>query len=347
VIDRISIALAVALHLGIIMLLARLTFEVPEDEPQVSSVDIKFRGVQDGIDDPSPPLADAPEPSQDLDARAASQDIITDLPVEQMPEADALPEPLPVSNPAPQALAAAEPEPAPPPRAEELLAVAEPAPVPRPVPVPLVVPAPTPTPEPFTASEMVQQSATVPVPQPVTASAGAPSSAESRLAVSALADALPQPPERTRPRLTATVLSGLRGAVGSQATQSRLNSATIGSAIAGATPRGLQGLTMRQKTDLAQKVREQVMPCWKPPASDAPIAGAVRLRFRLDRKGAVIGLPAQVGPTDQSGPNAAYLGLLANSGRRAILMCAPLRLPADLYEAWSEVEVEFDPRDLR
>jgi hypothetical protein len=41
------------------------------------------------------------------------------------------------------------------------------------------------------------------------------------------------------------------------------------------------------------------------------------------------------------------MNLLANSGRRAIVLCAPLELPAELYDAWAEVEVEFDPRDLR
>lgn len=346
-IERFSIALAVALHLGIIMLLGRLTFEVQEDEPQVTPMDIKFRGVQDGKDEPEPVLAEAPKASRDLDARAAPQDAIAEPQVEQNSGADALPEPVPVSQPAPQALAAAEPVLAPQPKPEpELLAAADQTPAPRPVPEPLVVPAPSLKPEPLAAPVAAGQLATVPVSQPVPASAQLPSAAESRRAVSALANALPQSPEKTRPRLTATVLSGMRGAVGNQTAQSRLNSADIGSAIAGASPRGLQGLTMRQKIDLAQKVREQVMPCWKPPASDAPIVAAVRLRFRLDRKGGVVGLPAQVG-VPPSGPNAAYLGLLVNSGRRAILMCAPLRLPADLYEAWSEVEVEFDPRNLR
>ena len=149
-------------------------------------------------------------------------------------------------------------------------------------------------------------------------------------------------------RLDASALARSRSIAGSApAEQSRLNSATIGSAIGRAAPRGLPGLTFRQKEDLAQKVREQVMPCWNPPAAEGAGFASVRLRFRLDRGGRVIGQPVQSGSTGQTSANAAYVNLLTNSGRRAVLLCAPLELPPELYEAWAEVEVEFDPRELR
>lgn len=147
--------------------------------------------------------------------------------------------------------------------------------------------------------------------------------------------------------LDASTLARSRSiAASGPAAQSRLNSATIGSAIGKAAPRGLPGLTFRQKVDLAQKVREQVMPCWNPPAADGVGLASVRLRFRLDREGRVIGQPVQSGSDGQTSANAAYVNLLTNSGRRAVMLCAPLKLPPELYEAWAEVEVEFEPREL-
>lgn len=336
-IERISVALAVAIHLGIILLLGRLNFEVQESEQEVSAMDIKFRGVQNGPEIPQIASAPSPEASPDLDARAAPRDETADTEetlAAPPSRADAMPEPAPPLASAPEAPPIVKPASTPKPE-PETLAIADPAPEPISVPRPASAPAPP------------SRQASAPAAQPVPMAPQAPSPADSRRAVSALAASLPQSRERPRPRLNATVLSGLRDAAGSENARSKFNSAAIGSAISVAAPRGLPGLTTRQKIDLAQKVREQVMPCWKPPASDAPIEATVRLRFRLDRKGGVVGLPAQSGVTDPALPNAAYLSLLANSGRRAILMCAPLKLPPDLYEAWAEVEVEFDPRDVR
>ena len=36
----------------------------------------------------------------------------------------------------------------------------------------------------------------------------------------------------------------------------------------------------------------------------------------------------------------------AESARRAVLACAPYSLPSDKYEAWADVIVHFDPRDM-
>lgn len=336
-IERISVALAIAVHLAIILLLGRLNFEVNEGEQQINAMDIKFRGVQSGIDSP---LDAFPEPSPALQVSepaamplAENADSVGPVPVppsaaevspKSKPEVKSSPEaPMPavpasVPQAKPVAQASAEP-----------ISVADP--VPRPI-TPLAL-APT------AASAAISQ----PVPAPVQA----PVPADTRRAVSDIANTLRQSGERTRPRLNAAMLSGLRNTVGGDQKSSQLNVAVIGSAIARAAPRGLPGLTRVQKIDLAQKVREQVMPCWKPPVSDAPMEATVRLRFRLDQNGGVVGLPTQSAASNPAAPNAAYLNLLANSGRRAILKCAPLKLPPDLYEAWADVEVEFDPRDLR
>lgn len=145
------------------------------------------------------------------------------------------------------------------------------------------------------------------------------------------------------PRLNASELSRSIGSGEARPQRARINSAALGTAIGEAAPRGVPGLTLRQRADLAAMVRSQVIPCWNPPPPDNAASAVVSLRFRLDRDGRVIGKPAVSGQFDEQSP---YLNLLANSARRAILLCAPLDLPSELYDAWAEVEVEFDPRDL-
>lgn len=147
-----------------------------------------------------------------------------------------------------------------------------------------------------------------------------------------------------RPRLNSSALARSLGTGEPRPQRARINSATLGSAIGQAAPRGVPGLTVRQRADLAEMVRSQVIPCWNPPAAEGVPAVSVKLRFRLDRQGSLVGRPSVSGST---GGESSYMNLLTNSGRRAILLCAPLKLPAELYDAWAEVEVEFDPRDLR
>ena len=70
------------------------------------------------------------------------------------------------------------------------------------------------------------------------------------------------------------------------------------------------------------------------------------LHIQLDRGGNVIGSPSVVRIAGQNGRNGAYANTLAGSVRRAVLRCAPIKLPSELYEAWSNVELNFDPRDI-
>lgn len=123
--------------------------------------------------------------------------------------------------------------------------------------------------------------------------------------------------------------------------------AALGSAVQGARPVGAGRLTMRQKVDLVSLIRRQITPCWNPPSlAENPGVVTVSLRIRLEPSGAVNGTPS-VSSVDGANPsNQAYVTALIGSVRRAVLRCAPLRLPADLYDAWSDVELNFDPRDV-
>lgn len=294
-IDRLSTAISVGLHLAIIVLLGKITFALEQAEIRKTGMEIEIIDLEHALPSVRPVIAKAAAPSSPVSDQQQSK-----LPVPAFRSAS---------------LNAALPD-AQPKRVNLGPVVEARAPVAQPAPEPASTPA---------AKGVAPAQAAIASPTP-----------------------LAQPKVASVARLDAAALmrSGSIGGA-APADRTRLNSATIGSAIGKAAPRGLPGLTFRQKIDLAQKVREQVMPCWNPPVAEGAGLASVRLRFRLDRGGRVVGQPSQTGSTGQTSTNAAYINLLTNSGRRAVMLCAPLQLPPELYEAWAEVEVEFDPRDLR
>lgn len=296
-IDRLSNAFSLMVHVLVIVLLGRMTFAADLVERREAGMEIEIVDFEYAMPDARPAIAEAPaaEPSA-----LASET----LPWQQAMEAPPAPNPAPSEPNVPAPAAATD--------------IVEQTRARVPVPAPALLPTPAPK------AEAPAQSAST---RPTTPASDKPGDA---------------------PRLDAAALARSSGIANvSPATQTRLNSATIGSAIGEAAPRGVKGLTFRQKVDLAQKVRDQVMPCWNPPSASEAGLAIVRLRFRLDRDGRVVGQPVQSGVTGQTEANAAYINLLTNSGRRAILMCAPLELPPELFEAWAQVEVEFNPRDLQ
>lgn len=154
------------------------------------------------------------------------------------------------------------------------------------------------------------------------------------------------PPPR-RPVFDPASLSHAIATKTSQTQKTRLSSAAIGSAIGKATPKGAAGLSVRQKTNLAELVRSQITPCWNPPTDDKIAERLVVVtRIRLDRTGALIGIPDVATVRGRTPGNAAFANALAGSVRRAVMRCSPLRLPAELFEAWSDIELTFDPRDI-
>jgi TolA protein len=69
----------------------------------------------------------------------------------------------------------------------------------------------------------------------------------------------------------------------------------------------------------------------------------IRVSFHLDRSGEIVGDP-EVTVTGGEG-NAR--DVLASSAKRAVLKSAPFnKLPADKYDTWSDVVVNFDPSDF-
>jgi TolA protein len=90
-------------------------------------------------------------------------------------------------------------------------------------------------------------------------------------------------------------------------------------------------------------LRGQVQRCWNIPAGAAD-AGNLRVsvKFKLDPSGALEGSPEII----SGGGSAGVERAAAEAARRAVSRCAPYNLPADKYEAWADVIVNFDPSEM-
>jgi colicin import membrane protein len=90
-------------------------------------------------------------------------------------------------------------------------------------------------------------------------------------------------------------------------------------------------------------LRQKLGGCWSIPAGvdDAGML-KVSVRFRLDRSGVLEGRPEIISGGAASGPGRTA----AESAVRAVQKCAPFNLPADKYDSWSEVVVNFDPSEM-
>ena len=96
-----------------------------------------------------------------------------------------------------------------------------------------------------------------------------------------------------------------------------------------------------------EAVRRQIQPCWNFPVG-ARDAGSLRVLIRLwlDRDGSV----RRAAVLDRARIDGdAKLRAAADAGLRAVKnpRCSPLRLPADKYDRWKVLTIDFDPSKLR
>jgi outer membrane biosynthesis protein TonB len=90
-------------------------------------------------------------------------------------------------------------------------------------------------------------------------------------------------------------------------------------------------------------LRERIRDCWSPPPgidSNTNIYVSLRVLFKPD--GSLAQMPVIVaGTASAMGP------ALAESGKRALLMCQPFTmLKPEHYAQWKDITVDFNPRDL-
>jgi outer membrane biosynthesis protein TonB len=90
-------------------------------------------------------------------------------------------------------------------------------------------------------------------------------------------------------------------------------------------------------------LRQKIETCWNIPAGATDAENLkVSVQFKLDRSGALEGSPEIISGGGSSGVERAA----AEAARRAVARCAPYNRPADKYEAWAEVIVNFDPSEM-
>jgi outer membrane biosynthesis protein TonB len=90
-------------------------------------------------------------------------------------------------------------------------------------------------------------------------------------------------------------------------------------------------------------LRERIRDCWSPPPGiDANTNIYISLRVLFKPDGSLAQMPTVVaGSASPMGP------ALAESGKRALLMCQPFTmLKPEHYAQWKDITVDFNPRDL-
>jgi hypothetical protein len=192
------------------------------------------------------------------------------------------------------------------------------APVP-PTPVPVAPPAPRVTADDTAPQDAIaQEMKPAPTPKPA-AQKGKPSFDAGSMA--ALIDKS-KPDAPVKPKDTSQFAKSIEQAIPKQARLSAIQSAT-----------------------LEQAIRAQIAPCWNPPIGGADVVGMTAvLRIRLNRDGTVAAPPEFVSQTGATAGNQAYARAFVETARRAVLRCAPLDLPDELFVHWREFELNFDPR---
>ena len=90
-------------------------------------------------------------------------------------------------------------------------------------------------------------------------------------------------------------------------------------------------------------LRARITQCWNPPAGQADAKDlTVLVRIQFNQDGSLSTEPRLMGRV-----NPGYQQVAAESALRAIRRCAPYSfMPAAKYDAWKDIEVNFDPRDL-
>jgi hypothetical protein len=147
------------------------------------------------------------------------------------------------------------------------------------------------------------------------------------------------PPKKKEPRFDADRIAALLNKVPEEAEAPTAGEPAAIEAPGIGDPRGLDARMSLSELDA---LRAQISPCWSPPIGVQGAADlAVQLRLALDPDGTLTRPPDIL----TSGSGLAFLAA-ADAARRAVLRCQPYELPAEKYDAWRDIKVNFDPREM-
>lgn len=264
---------------------------------------------------------------------------------------DPKPEPTPAAKPDPKPKAAPNPKPEPPP---------PPPPEPEPEPVAEPEPAPAePAPAPDTAEVEPEPAPAPPDPQPAPpppTPRAKPKEVKEPPKEVAEADPKPTPekkpekkpekpkdppPEDDKPFDPDAVIAGLED---KEDTDTTSDSAPEEKKAEDEKPQKGIGDPSRATATIIDAFKTQVSRCWSPPmGAPSPEKLIVLIRVRLNRDGSLNGMPEY---RDQSAMSDPYYRAAAEAGRRAIMGCQNYQLPAESYDLWKVLDVEFDPSKM-
>ena len=160
------------------------------------------------------------------------------------------------------------------------------------------------------------------------------------------APAKPTPAKPEPQRLDTAELSNLIDKTLPKARVKPLDVSAFAKSIEKAIPRTAR-VDPRATATLQAAIRAQVAPCWNPPIGGADVKKmTVVLHIELAKDGSVVGRPDVVSQTGATAGNADYARAFAETARRAVLRCAPLKLPPEMYDVWKSFELNFDPSEM-
>jgi outer membrane biosynthesis protein TonB len=103
-------------------------------------------------------------------------------------------------------------------------------------------------------------------------------------------------------------------------------------------------------SSLAALIQAQVKPCYTTPSGGTDNQGIVtRLSLRMRPDGSLAAPPEVLGQLGVTPTNQPYARQMAEAASRAVQRCAPLKLPAELYDienGWKLFTLRFNPRNM-
>lgn len=343
---------AAVLGFGLLTLSAPRAFEVTSVESlPVDIVPIEtITQIQQG--DKKSPMKEkaAPKPTQRPDIVPDAQKVgDNSVDTETKPTPDAKPRPVeaadapppspeptpkPAEQPKPEPVKQPEPKPTPAP-ATEVKPQPEPKQEVKPDPVAEAITAESPDAEAVKLPDTAPSPASKPQPQPPQAqTAKTPDRKEPEKPVKQAAAATPKSDEKSFNSDEISALLNKEKASGGGAKRS-----TEQAALGGNKDTGGSKLSQNEMDAL----RGRLAGCWNIPAGvDNAELLKVTVKFQLDRSGMLQGRPEVLSGGASSGAGR----IAAEFAVRAVQKCEPFNLPADKYDNWAEVVVNFDPSEM-
>ena len=163
--------------------------------------------------------------------------------------------------------------------------------------------------------------------------------AEAELKVADAAEAAAKAAKK-KPELNLDEISDLLDKDSKEATAPQKPAEDTGEPVQGEA--NLQGNDDAITATLVDALKSHLSKCWSIPPGAREAAIIVKVKFRLDKVGRVIGEPEIVG-----GSGDALFSVTAQSAVSAVMECQLYDfLPADRYDLWSEISIRFNPNQM-